>query len=130
MPGMLAAIALGGAFGSVARYLVTAAIVQRTGPGFPFGTLVVNVTGCLLIGAVAELMQTRAVGSGAWLRAFLIIGVLGGYTTFSSYAYEALTLTAERAALLALTYAAGSVILGVAAAYVGTVAVRLLQLAR
>lgn len=130
MPGMLAAIALGGACGSVARYLVTAAIVQRTGPGFPFGTLVVNVTGCLLIGAVAELMQTRAVGSGAWLRAFLIIGVLGGYTTFSSYAYEALTLTAERAALLALTYAAGSVILGVAAAYVGTVAVRLLHLAR
>lgn len=126
-----AAVALGGALGSVLRYFVTAAMVQRAGAGFPYGTLVVNVTGCLLIGAIAELMQTRVVGAGPWVRTFLVVGVLGGYTTFSSYAYETLTLTAERAAGVALFYAAGSVVLGVAAAYAGTVLVRLLpQLGR
>ena len=122
----LAAVAGGGAIGSVLRYLVAATLTQRLGPGFPFGTLFVNMTGCFIIGIVAELVQTRALEIGPFLRLFLVVGVLGGYTTFSSFAYENWTMLSEGAALLALLYAAGSVIAGTAAAFAGIALVRLI----
>ncbi|MFN2529236.1 MAG: fluoride efflux transporter CrcB [Candidatus Baltobacteraceae bacterium] len=122
----LIAVGSGGALGAVLRYLATAFFTQRYGPGFPFGTLFVNMTGCLLIGILAEVIQTRAMEAAPFVRLFLLVGVLGGYTTFSSFAYENVTLLSEGAAGLALVYAAGSVLGGTAATFAGIVLVRLL----
>lgn len=122
------AIALGGGVGAMLRYVVSVTAAQRFGPGLPLGTLIVNLTGCLAIGIVSELAQTRAVGMSPLTRVFLTVGVLGGFTTFSSFALELVTLAGERAQLLALGYALVSVVLGFAAAYAGIVAVRLIHL--
>ena len=97
---------------------------QRFGPGFPYGTLFINVSGSFLIGVVVELAQTRAVGYTI-VRLLLVTGVLGGYTTFSTFSYETFTLGSERECLLSLAYALGSVILGVVACYLGIVTARL-----
>ena len=118
------AVLVGGGIGSVIRYVLTFAISQRLGPGFPWWTFVINVTGSLIIGVVAEVTQTRAFAGGPLVRVFLMTGVLGGYTTFSSFSYETLTLIGDRAQMLALAYAAGSVVLGVAAAFAGVALVR------
>ena len=123
----LAAVLLGGGIGSVARYLVTFGIAQRTGPGCPWWTLVINVTGSFVIGVVAELTQTRAFAGAPLVRVFLMAGVLGGYTTFSTFSLDTLQLLGDRVALLALAYSAGSVILGVAAAFGGVAAARALS---
>jgi CrcB protein len=114
----------GGGIGSVLRYAVTFGITQRLGPGFPWWTFVINVTGSFVIGIVAEGVQTRAFGGTPLLRVFLMTGVLGGYTTFSTFSFETWQLINERVALLAFAYAAGSVILGVAAAFAGVALVR------
>ncbi len=121
----LSAVALGGALGSVLRYLAGVLMTQRYGPGFPFGTLFVNLTGSFLIGVIAELAQTRAIEISPFFRIFLVAGVLGGYTTFSSFAYENLTLLSEGSTLLGLLYAAGSVLAGTGAAFAGTIVARL-----
>jgi fluoride exporter len=123
----LAAIFVGGGIGSVFRYAVTLLVTQRFGPGFPWATFAINVTGSLIIGIVFELSQTRAFGVTPLVRLFLMTGVLGGYTTFSTFSLDMVTLAGERAGLLALGYAAGSVILGFAAAYLGIVAARAVQ---
>lgn len=122
------AVLVGGGIGSLARYGITFALAQRLGPGFPWATLLINVTGSFIIGAVAELTQTRAFSGAPVLRLFLMTGVLGGYTTFSSFSYETLTLVGERAAMLAAGYAIGSVILGVTAAFAGVALARVLSL--
>ncbi len=117
-------MALGGAFGSVIRYLVQVLAVQRFGPGFPVGTFAINVLGSFLIGVVIELAQTRALGMTTELRTFLAVGVLGGFTTFSSFSFEALTLIRDGAPGLATAYALGSVALGVGAALAGVALAR------
>lgn len=122
----LFAVALGGGVGSVLRYLVTLAVTQRAGPGFPWATLLINVAGSLVIGIIAELSVTRALGIGSVTRLFLMTGILGGFTTFSTFSLDIVTLASERAALLAIAYASGSVILGFAAAFAGIVLVRAL----
>ena len=121
----IAAVAVGAAVGGVLRYLVTLLFTQRFGPGFPYGTLFINVSGSFLIGIVVELAQTRAVGVTPIVRLLLVTGVLGGYTTFSTFSYETFTLGAEGAQFLSLLYAAGSVILGVSGFFAGTVLARL-----
>jgi CrcB protein len=108
----------------VLRYLVQIAAVARFGPGFPFGTLAINLLGSFLIGVVIELSQTRALGITTELRTFLAVGVLGGFTTFSSFAFEALTLIQDGAPGLATAYAAGSVVLGIVAALAGVALAR------
>jgi len=123
----LAAIALGGGFGSVLRYVVGFAITQRLGPGFPWGTFVINVTGSLIIGLVAELSATRALGITPLVRVFLMVGVLGGYTTFSAFSLDMVTLVGDRAAGLALLYGFGSLACGFVAAFAGIALVRALQ---
>lgn len=99
MSGRILAVAFGGALGAVARYLLSG-WVQRSpvllrwgsfGPGLPWGTFIVNLTGCLLMGLLAGLFQERMVVSPE-LRSFVLIGILGGYTTFSSFALETLRL--------------------------------------
>jgi CrcB protein len=97
--GRILAIAVGGGIGAVARYLL-GSWVQRSpvllrwgslGPALPWGTFVVNLTGCLLMGFLAGLFDERRVVSPE-LRSFVLIGILGGYTTFSSFALETLRL--------------------------------------
>jgi CrcB protein len=109
----------------VLRYLAQVAAVQRFGPGFPFGTFAINVLGSFLIGVVIELAQTRAFGVTTEVRTFLAVGVLGGFTTFSSFAFESLTLIQDGAPGLAAAYALGSVALGIIAAVAGVALARL-----
>ncbi len=123
LPSILA-VAIGGALGSVLRYTVGFAVVQRLGPGFPWGTLFINVTGSFVIGVVAEFSLTRAFGVNPLLRMLLMTGLVGGYTTFSTFSLEAVYLINERAPYLTVAYVAGSVILGIAATYAGIFAIR------
>jgi fluoride exporter len=123
------AVLVGGGIGSVLRFVLTFAISQRLGPGFPWWTFIINVTGSFVIGIVAEAVQTRAFSSAPLVRVFLMTGVLGGYTTFSSFSYETLALIGDRAVLLAASYAVGSVVLGIAAAFAGVALARAFSLA-
>ena len=118
---------LGAGAGGLCRYLINLYVVQKIGPGFPFATLFINVSGSFLIGVVIELSQTRALGIGPLSRVALTAGFLGGYTTFSTFAYETLTLGGEGELRLSLAYSLGSVVLGVAACYAGVIAARLMM---
>lgn len=115
----LVAVGLGGAMGSVLRYIASFLIVQRLGSGFPWSTLFINVSGSLLIGMVVEFSLARPLGITPFFRLLLAVGVLGGYTTFSAFSFDTLALASEGVPYLALSYAAGSVILGFVAAFVG-----------
>lgn len=118
------AVLVGGGIGSVLRYVLTFVITQRLGPGFPWWTFIINVSGSFVIGLVAEVTQTRAFAGAPLLRVFLMTGVLGGYTTFSTFSLDALTLAREGNAPFALGYAGASVVLGIAAAYAGVALIR------
>lgn len=87
-------IFLGGGLGSALRYWMQGVVYSRTGTEFPYGTMVVNVLGCLVIGLLMISLEERffAVPS---LRLFLTIGILGGFTTFSSFSYETLALVRD-----------------------------------
>ena len=112
-------VALGGAFGSVSRWLVSG-WVQRLAPpsAFPWGTLAVNTTGSFAIGLVLALALERAMVTPA-ARLLLVTGVLGGYTTLSAVSYETLAMLREGQWPAALGYALGTVVLGVSAAFAG-----------
>lgn len=118
------AVFFGGGLGSLARYLTGLAFLQRFGPGFPYGTLAINLAGCFFIGIIAELAQTRAFGMGSSTRLFLVVGVLGGFTTFSTFAYDAVTLAGEALSLPAIAYVLASVGGGIIAAFAGIVLAR------
>jgi fluoride exporter len=124
---VLLAIAVGGGLGSILRYIVAVLVTARTGTGFPWSTLLINITGSLLIGAIAELTQTRVVAVPNFVRLFWMVGVLGGYTTFSTFSLDAVTLVTDRAPLLALSYVVASVALGIFAAVAGVGIVRMLN---
>lgn len=106
------AVAIGGAAGSVARFWLTAVMTALTGPRFPWGTLLINVLGSAVIGLVASLSLTPArVALHPDLRIFLMTGVCGGFTTFSSFSLQALELIQSGEIASAIFYAAGSVAL-------------------
>jgi len=109
-------VGIGGFFGAGLRFTL-GVIVQRALPGalFPYGTLAVNVLGCLLIGFIAAYRQPLEPG----LRLFLMVGLLGGFTTFSTFALETLTLTQSGENLLAFANVALKLLLGLGAAWVG-----------
>ncbi|HZB90109.1 MAG TPA: fluoride efflux transporter CrcB [Stellaceae bacterium] len=89
-------VALGSAVGGMARYGVSGYVATRIGETFPWGTLVVNVSGCLVIGAFAALIAPAgALPGDVSVRALVIIGICGGYTTFSSFSLQTLTLARE-----------------------------------
>ena len=111
-------IGLGGAIGSTARYLVSALVLRATTPYFPYGTFVVNVLGCALFGAIVGLAQHR-VALSPDARAFLLVGVLGGFTTFSTFAFDTLSLLRDAQPAAALVNALGQLLVGVAAVWVG-----------
>jgi CrcB protein len=111
-------IALGGALGSVARYWVGSAISSRTGFRFPYGTLIVNLTACLVIGFTLTCMGKRADLNHAW-RFLVPIGFIGAYSTFSTYEWETLSTLRSGALLLSALYAFGSLFLGLVAVWAG-----------
>ena len=118
-------IALGGALGSVARYWVGSTIASRAGIKFPYGTLVVNLTACLVIGFTLTYLSKRADLSPAW-RFLVPVGFIGAYSTFSTYEWETLSTLRSGAFALAALYAVGSLILGLAATWAGAVVAEVL----
>jgi CrcB protein len=121
----IAAVAVGAAMGGVLRYIVGQAFLQRLGPGFPYGTLFINVSGSFAIGIIAQLAVSQARGVPPLLRLFAATGVLGGYTTFSTFSLEAVTLFGEGGIVASLLYTGASVIAGFFAASIGIVVARL-----
>lgn len=111
-------IAIGGALGSVSRYLLSLLVLRVTSPPFPYGTFLVNVLGSLAFGALMGLAQHRVPLSHD-ARAFLLVGILGGFTTFSTFAFDGLSLLRDGQSGLALVYLLGQVVLGVVAAWAG-----------
>ena len=116
-------VAAGGALGSVLRYLVGLWTLRSFGPSFPWGTLTVNVTGSFLIGVLAEVIA-RKFGASAEMRVFLITGILGGYTTFSAFSLDAITLLERGEPVTALIYVASSVLLSALAVFAGLALMR------
>lgn len=112
-------IAVGGAFGAVLRYLGSTAVYAWLGRGFPYGTLFVNVLGSLIMGVLAILLIER-ISTGPELRALLLIGLLGSFTTFSTFSIETLNLIEQGGLIKAGLNILLSVILCLAAAWVGT----------
>jgi CrcB protein len=118
---VIVGVALGGAVGASARWLLDRFVEERSDSIFPWSTFTINVTGCFLIGILTEQLVDRH-HIPAWIRIGLIVGVLGGYTTFSTFSQEALSLfETPHDVPVALTYAAGSVAAGILAVYVGVV---------
>ena len=112
-------IAAGGAAGSVLRYWVGSTISGRMGTRFPYGTLVINLTACVVIGFTLTYFGKRADLNPAW-RFLIAIGFIGAYSTFSTYEWETLSTMRSGAFMLGALYAAGSMILGLAATWCGT----------
>lgn len=116
-------IAVGGAVGSVARYALSAAVQQRAAGVFPWGTLLINVTGSLLIGFATQYFSESAALSSE-TRALLTTGLLGGYTTFSAFSYETVRLVEDGNYRAAALYVGASVLLSIVAATLGIAAAR------
>jgi len=116
---VIAAVGIGAALGGIVRLLISQLVIARAGASYGFyATLCINVSGSFLIGLVVQTVQARAMISPLW-RPFLVTGVLGGYTTFSTFSLEALSLATDGLALTSLFYVAASVVLGIAAAFGG-----------
>lgn len=111
-------VAIGGAVGSALRHLVNLAALRLGGPGFPWGTLTVNVVGCLAMGMLVELIARRF-GASAEMRLVLATGLLGGFTTFSAFALDTVTLWERGAMVQAAGYVLASVVVSLAALVAG-----------
>lgn len=113
----IALVAMGGAIGSVARYGVGKLMGPQAGGGIPWQTFLVNATGAFLIGLL--LVAAARLGWPGWWRPLLAVGILGGYTTFSTFALETVELAMRGAWGTAAAYSLGSVAVGLAAAAAG-----------
>ena len=111
-------IGLGGFLGSVSRHWVQQYFLRHFPTSFLLGTFLVNIGGCLLIGLLMGFFERNADTSQTW-RLFLTTGFCGGFTTFSTFAFESLTLARGNEALLLAGYTVGSVVLGIVAAFLG-----------
>ena len=111
-------VAIGGAIGSAARYLLTAFVLRVSGSLFPFGTFAVNLLGCIVFGLIAGAADQRVPMTSA-ARAFVLAGVLGGFTTFSSYAFESFWLLRDGHVAAASLNVVGQVVLGIVGVAIG-----------
>lgn len=118
-------IAFGGAIGATGRYVVAGFVMNRVPPFFPWGTFVVNLLGCFLFGVTFGLAEERLL-LGPSTRALLLVGVLGGFTTFSTFSFESLQLLRDGEIGRALLNVVGQVVGGVAALWAGMTLTRLL----
>ncbi len=116
-------VGTGGFIGSVMRYLVQVFVERSLSSTFPMGTLIANVAGSFIIGIVFALAEKGNLMSAEW-RIFLAVGVCGGFTTFSSFAYNNFTMIKEQSFLQLLLNIGGSLFLGILAVYLGVVLIR------
>ena len=117
------AVAVGGALGSVLRYGLSNWVHSFVGRGFPYGTLAVNVLGCLTMGILFVLFVERMADSAMW-RAGLLVGVLGGFTTFSAFSIETFNLIEQGALAKAAGNMAASLVLCIGATWLGVILAR------
>jgi len=117
-------IGTGGFLGSVLRYWTSVNAYKIFGEEFPYGTFVVNTLGCLLIGFIAEISENRFLVSPE-IRIFLMIGFLGGYTTFSTFGYETFVLLQDKDYLTAFLNILLSVVICLASVWIGTLIAKL-----
>jgi len=122
---VIGAVAVGGAIGSVARYVLNGFIQSAAWGGFPFGIFIVNISGGLIMGILTELMALKW-NVSLELRAFLTTGILGGYTTFSTFSLDSAMLIERHAYGQAVAYIAGSALLSIAALFAGLWIVRVI----
>ncbi len=115
-------VAVGGAIGAMLRYSVYLSSVRILGASFPFGTMIVNVAGSFLMGIAAVVLMQR--GQAGLLAPFLMIGVLGGFTTFSAFSLDTLVLIEKGKLALASVYVFGSVGLSILALFTGLLLAR------
>jgi len=119
-------IALGGALGSIARYWVGSTVANRMGTRFPYGTFVINITACVIIGFSLTFLARRVDLNPAW-RFLIPVGFIGAYSTFSTYEWETLSTLRAGAFFLAALYAVSSLILGLAAVWGGSALAELIS---
>jgi len=122
-PMILFAVGIGGGLGALLRYGVASAIQSAAWPGYPWGIFVVNITGGLAMGLIVELSALKLQMS-AEMRAFLTTGILGGYTTFSTFSLDSVLLIERGQYVSAATYVIGSTVLSILAVFAGMWAVR------
>ena len=118
-------IAVGGALGSMARYWVGSMVASRMGTKFPYGTFVINITACVIIGFSLTLLARRVDINPVW-RFLVPVGFIGAYSTFSTYEWETLSTLRSGAFFLASLYAVSSLILGLAAVWGGSMLAEIL----
>ena len=118
-------IAAGGALGSLARYWIGSTVAGRMGVKFPYGTMIVNITACVIIGFSLTYLGRRADLNPAW-RYLIPIGFVGAYSTFSTYEWETLSTMRSGAFFLAALYAVGSFVLGLIAVWGGSLLAEML----
>lgn len=125
-PSLLLMVAVGGALGSVLRYGTSIFLAGLLGPGFPYGVLFINITGCFVMGVVA------GIGSFVWqwpeaVRVLVMVGFLGGYTTFSAFSLDVLTLVERGQHTTAVGYVFASVMGSLIAVFSGVALVKALS---
>lgn len=120
------AVALGAAIGANLRYGLAIWAAQRFGTAWPYGTFIINVLGCLVIGALLTLSATRLPFSEP-VRLLLVTGLLGGFTTFSTFGYESFSLITAGNWISAASYVGASMLVGIGAVFLGAGLVRLLM---
>lgn len=119
-------ICLGACAGATSRYYLGLWAAARFGAAFPYGTFLINVTGCLILGFFNALAVERAAFVPPELRLLVAVGFTGAYTTFSTFGWESVRLLEEGSFLFAAAYVLGSVLVGLLAVYLGLVAARAL----
>lgn len=117
-------VAAGGSIGAVSRYLVSTWAAERFGAGFPYGTLIVNVVGCFIIGIFMTMTTERFIINPYW-RLLITVGFVGGLTTFSSFSYETFRLLEDADMMMAFYNIALNLALGFFATWLGIGAARL-----
>lgn len=121
----IVAVAVGGGIGATTRYLVSNWAAERFGIGFPYGTLIVNIVGCFIIGAFMTATTERFIINPYW-RLIVTVGFVGGLTTFSSFSYECFKLIEDGSLTLVFYNIAGNFVLGFFATWLGISVVRIL----
>ena len=119
-------IAFGGALGSMARYWVGSTIANRMGTKFPYGTFVINITACVVIGFSLSFLAKRADFNPAW-RFLVPVGFIGAYSTLSTYEWETLSTIRTGAFLMAALYAVSSLVFGLIAVWGGSVVAEIIS---
>ena len=116
-------VGIGGGIGAIARFFVGKKVVEQWGSSFPYATLLINISGAIVIGFLMTLLVERSITDSFW-RTLLVVGFLGGYTTFSSYTWEAMHLFEEGRVGAALAYIGLSNVVGLGCCAIGIILAR------